>query len=91
MTQNDIFRMQGELSVLKNDLEELEISGSNSLIIIYNLLNPVNINNSIADLELNKVNVEMKHLTETWEKTKELKNKAGKLSVSLNQIKKSIL
>jgi esterase/lipase len=91
MTQDEIFRMQGELSVLKKELEELEISGSNSLIIINNMLNPLNIDNSIAELEINKANVEMRHLTEIWSEIKEIKNKAGKISDSLNKIKKSIL
>jgi hypothetical protein len=91
MTQDEIYRAQGELSVLRKELEELEISGSNSLIIIYNILNPMNISSSIADLELNKAKVEFRHLIETWEKAKDLKNKTGKINDALKQIKSALL
>jgi len=91
MQQDDIYKMQGELSVLKKELEELEIEGSNSLITIYSIINPLNVDESIAELELNRANVEMKHLTDTWEKTKEVKTKADKIAAVLSKIKKSVL
>lgn len=91
MTQEEIFRMQGELSVLNKEIDELEISGSNSLLLINNLLNPINIDNSIAELEIIKITVELKHLTDICTKIKGLKNKAGKISDILNKIKESLI
>lgn len=65
MTRDELFQVQGQIVVLERELEELELSGNNSLIILYNLLNPDRIDTSILDSEVNKGRVEFKHLNTT--------------------------
>lgn len=90
MTENEIYQEQGKLIALKNQKEELEISGNNSLITIYNKVNPINIDSSICELDIKSAKVEMDQLYDTWLKVKELDSKIRKIESRLGIIKKAL-
>ena len=85
-----IYQMEGELSVLNKEFDDLQVLANNSIITIRNKLDAMNIENDFLDLDVEGAYLEMKQLRAAASDAKAKKKKIGKIAGELASIKTAL-